>query len=174
MKKKRPFTLLELLLVVTLMGIVCATCAIQIPKALHAEEFSQSVERFIDKVEIAQEIMIDYEADLSLHLEQRGDKVFCTFCAEGGVPEKLIRRLNKHSELKQIHSFAWEGVSSSSLKLPFHASSHGIEKGVLKLVGKRESSIFLPGYPKKIQKNLKEYAQKIIQAPYPQEVLSFD
>lgn len=168
--QKKAVTLLELLLVMAVIAMVGGICALQIPKALHLETFSQSVERLIDKLELAQELMLDYDTSVTLKLNCQEKGLECVF--EGaGVPPKILEKMNNDPFLKGITAFIWQGVPQTSHPFCFKGSEYECPKGILTLKGNREVSLFLPGHPGKIEKNSQKLLIGEILPPYPQEVI---
>src|SRR4051794_25066422 len=170
--KRQYFTLFEILLVITLIALIGGTCVFSLPKALKQEREEKSMASLIAKVEIAKEVMVDYDADVTLILSQAAEGVTCHLYPSKPMRESIKKALNKESFFPGIERVVWRGVTYRELKLPFVASDGKIPEGVLELHCKEKvCRYYLPGYLGEIKKNYDTEIQKP-QAPYPQEVLS--
>lgn len=172
-KRQYAFTLLELMLVLALLVMASGVCVIAIPKAMNKEKFSQGVEKFIDKVMLAQELMLNYQADVQLNIQKDSEgKILCVFCAERGVPPSILLRLNNDPVLPGIQKVEWNNKEKALTILHFSASENLCPHGSLTLIGSHERTLFLAGRPGKVLTEQKAYENSFIQTPYPQEASS--
>lgn len=163
------------MIVLMLVSIAFLVSAIQLPKALRKESFSSSVEKMVNKLSSAQEVMIDYKADLALVLTFNEQGLTCTFTPKRKVPSSLVKKLNKDPVLPEIGALFWNGQSVSHLELNFSSDEHRYPHGILTLKGASEQKLFLHGHPGEIDKHpsVKEQWYETIVSIYPEEVRSF-
>ncbi len=168
MRRKSSLTLLELILVISIASLLVGAGTLQIPRFLAHERFEKEVKLVQQKIELAQELMLDFETDITLQL----------LATDAGTTLKLLstkplkKRWNrKEMTLKQIKQIAFDREKTDDLKLLYDCQMGGCPKGNLKLIGKKkEVTLFLPGYPGKIKRGEKLEDGK--NAPYPQEMFS--
>lgn len=165
---KAAFTLIEIFIVVAIIGLASGFLSINIKNSLAKQHFLTSHDLLIEKMQLAQEIALDYDSDvvLDLHLTDQG--LNCQLSIFGNLPPKIIRMINDNLYLKEITALEWEHISTRNLRLYFNSNQLG-SQGELELQGKLEkATIYLPGYPAKIAKKNNGLPNE--KAPYPQEI----
>lgn len=169
---KNSFTLLEILLVLTLIAFVLGAGAIQVPKLLSHERFETQAKSIKRKIELAQEIMLDYDMDVELLLKRDPKGLICQVKTQMPLPKRWNRFL--HSKpLDEISFVAFNGERVDSLTLVFDGSLGAIPRGNLRLIGKKQDAAFyLPGFPGKIHRGERQDEKTVV--PYPQEIFSLN
>ncbi|NGX54870.1 MAG: hypothetical protein KR126chlam2_00490 [Chlamydiae bacterium] len=167
-RNRSNVTLIELLIVIALIGLTLG--GLTIPKALRKETFEKGVQRICSKIGFANELMIDYSMDVALTLEQKESGLHCEIIPKSPMPEKMLRLINKDIKIAGVKKISLDGRADSKITLHFTGSSGRVTSGKLTLVGAREVTLVLPGYPCRITTKREEASH--YEAPYPQEVHS--
>lgn len=167
---RRSFTLLEILIVVVLIGMASGVAVVQIPKLLKGESFERGVEQVVSKILLAQELMLDFDTDVSLSMEIMPSKgLRVTLTSLHPVPEKIKRVLNRYSLIKGIEECKFN--DSNEFKLLFDRTLGASPRGTLILKGaQKRVELCLKGFPSKPLKDESIHDPK--EALYPEEVLS--
>lgn len=170
-RAKRSFTLLEILIVILLIGLATRAVAFQIPKLLKGESFERGVEQVISKIQLAQELMLDFDTDVNLVLIEEGKGLRVTLEPLNPVPEKIKRSLNRYSLIKGIDTIRFEeGVQGP---LYFDKTLGATPRIELDLIGGGQTvKLCLRGFPSKPLKN--ECRDDQQEAFYPEEILSLN
>lgn len=165
------FTLIELMLVIALIAIGLGTLAFQVSKALKAERFERGVEHIIQKISLAQEIMLDFHTDVTLTLKQSGQAVECQLEAACVLPAHIEKGLNHASRVQGIEQMTLDNTVSETIKLPFEASLGITPQAQITFnyLG-RQAILCLPGYPAAIKRG--HYEITTNESHYPEEILS--
>lgn len=176
MKKIRtnPLTLIELMLVLVIIALALGAGAFSIPKAFHHRKFSKNETLLLAKIKNAYEVMLACDADLSLRLELKENKLQCIFENIWNVPNQVLMRMNQHPILEEICSLEWNHSPLQEHKLYFLNSKKTCSRGTLKIKGRKgdEKILYLRNQPSNITKYVQEVDPKTQQAPYPQEARS--
>jgi len=144
----RPFTLIELLLVIFLIGIGVSLLSLNIPRVLKRQKFERGVDLIVHKIELAQETLLDYRADVHLAFWQEGGKLWVKITVDQPLCERLKNALNRHCEIRGV-----ETVTFNDRELPFELFFDGslglTPYGSLHCVGGSKQRITIPlkGYP---------------------------
>jgi hypothetical protein len=169
---RRPFTLFEILVVITLITAALGVMALQIPKALKGEKFERGVEQIIAKLTLAQEVMLDFHTDVSLTFEQKEDGVECTLTAGRKLPPRLEESFNRYKRIRGIERVAFNDSEEAITKLYFDGAVGATPQGILTLTAYgREERIALNGYPAQIKRG-KNAQANACPIDYPEEILS--
>lgn len=166
----KPFTLVEILLVIAIIGMSVGLFVVKAPSLFRKESFNKSVDELSAKIERAQELMLDYSVDVKLLISQTDTGLKCLYSTEKEFPLDELRKLNRHCEITGINSFTWNGESRGHLILNFDSAQNSISKGLLSLKGNHEATLFLPGEPGPIQKELTKKVNADLDSLYPDEV----
>lgn len=161
--RKHPVTLLEILLVIALVGLTFGVIATQLPKALRGEKFERGVDQMKSRIELAQEVMLDYQTDLKLFFESTQKGMVCVIDSERPLPGRV-----KKAFLRPIEGI--EEISSDVLE--FDGKLGTPPKGKLILKGNnREAILRLKGFPSALVRGGENVPDS--EADYPEAVLSF-
>lgn len=168
---KRSITLIELMVVITLITIVLGAVAISIPKALKRGKFERSVEAIIAKITLAQELMLDFHTDVTLTFKQQESALACHLETACPLKSHIEKECNRISLLQGIEQVTFNGIICPEITLHFEGSLGISPKGVLAFTC-NEHAVKLPlkGYPTGIKRG--EYEIQTDQADYPEEILS--
>jgi hypothetical protein len=138
--KLRPFTLIETLLVLSLVALAAGLIGVRGVRALSNRRFESSVDALLVRLSLAQELMVCCDADITVHLAP--DKLTLT----SAQPLPGFEHAFKTLKLSNIAC-----LSHQTLRFPAHAR-HAISCGNLEITGSRgqHATIGLPGFPTKI------------------------
>ncbi len=151
--KKASFTLIEMLIVMSIVALCLGGGGFGISRVLNKEHFEKEAKIVLEQIHLAEELMINTKQDVQIFFEDG----FCKL-----VAPKHTRQIT----LSKVREVLFNGKATSL----FFDGSLGIPpKGTLILRGKNnEKVIIFSGIPGKI--NHEEIA--VHEASYPQEILS--
>jgi type II secretory pathway pseudopilin PulG len=165
--KKRPITLIELMLVITIAAIAIGALGFTLPKALREERFKKNTLEVLLKIQTATDLMLAYDTDVILAFHRERDGLHASYATSKPLPPQLLGSLNRKEVLKEIADIEFNGKNTP---LVFSSSNGQTPDGRLTIKGKKEMAIQLPGYPTPYLK--REHEKKKNKAPYPKEALS--
>lgn len=173
MRYKRALSLLEILVALSVLSLALGAAAIPLGKMVRSETFHSGVEKLCTKLELAQQVMLDFQTDVEVRIRQEEGALVCTLNPRRPLPEALLAALNLHPKIKGIRSLSYEG-QEGGVHLHYEGVTGAIPKGTLSLLGNREEEVIvLPGYPCRIKKG--QICEKnAASAPYPEEILSLN
>jgi Prokaryotic N-terminal methylation motif len=170
-RSKYSFTLLEILIVMTLIATFLGAMALPISKALRKERFETAVKAVIGKITLATEVMLDFRTDVTLKLQLENQEVVCTILPQMRLPEHIEKGFNHKNEIKGISTMLFNDKAQESIEIHFEGTLGSISAGEIALInGNLKEVITLPGYPAQIHKG--KHAQTTYHPTYPQEILS--
>jgi hypothetical protein len=150
-------TLIELLVVVALLALVGGIVSIKVGQAMQAERFATEVQLVIDKLRLAQNLMLMLNEDVKVHFKKETDSIDCRLSFECLLNKGWERELSRPHKLTTIRQVDFKGdrggSAPSEVALEFMSGGIVMSKGVLSLSsGKGRSShnkryVCLPGYP---------------------------
>jgi prepilin-type N-terminal cleavage/methylation domain-containing protein len=171
-RNKSPFTLIEMLIVLTLIASALGALSLQISKALKGERFERGVEQVIAKLTLAQELMLDFHTDVHLTLTQEKGGVVCTLKTDLRLPDHLERAINLYNKIEGIEQMCFDNRAKAIIALYYDGATGVTPQGTLTLVAPRKGeSIILKGYPAQIRRGIDEQT-KNCHADYPEEIFS--
>jgi hypothetical protein len=160
------------MLVIVIIGLITSVCGVALPSLLKEEQFEKSVAEVKNKLMLAQEVMIDYDTDVTVIFRKEAKGVSCHLYPAKKVPDNLFKTLNRNTLLKGIENVGWTAGIENILTLNFSATDGKMATGGLLLQGKKEVTLHLKGYVAPIQKKDEKYEEKKPITAYPQEFLS--
>lgn len=143
------------MLVMTLLAMTLGVVGFKIPKAIRTQQYLNETRLLLDTLITAQELMVSFDADVTLSLkkEEKGYSTYISCTSE--VPDKMFKKI-PHPSFRKIEKILWNGQEDKEVTLIFSSSQGGISKGELTLMGVKKVMFFLPGFPARIVK--KSYA----------------
>ncbi|NGX61222.1 MAG: hypothetical protein K940chlam9_00705 [Chlamydiae bacterium] len=172
-KRKRAFTLVEILLGLTLLAIFLGTASISIPKALAKERFEKGMSRAVARLSLAQEVMLDYGSDVEVVFSFRedGEGIEIELKPLKPLSEALLTHLNRSSHVEEIVSGRFD-ETPLPFTLFFDGTVGATPAGVLSLEGKRGNSgeLTLRGFPSEIKRGSYAISETEI-GTYPEALL---
>lgn len=167
-KNKRrlgAFTLLELLIVLTLIAVVAGLTGIKTVQVLQEQRFLGEAEQVLSQLQLAEDLMLIMDTDVIFTLTQERDGVQYSLDVEkplAGLSQRLVKE-DSHISLKAIEKYQFEpSPLESKLDLVFTLGS--MTRGVLTLYpfGKQDLSyrIVLHGYPRPLKGELLKAGQE--------------
>lgn len=172
---KRPFTLFEILIVMTLIATALGVLTLQISKAIKGERFERGVDQVIVKLALAQELMLDFHTDVVVNLtfNQETKNLVCTLDIARPLPPNLEKSINRYQTIKGIEEIATQEGLRNSITLCFDATLGTIPQTDLSLLAHNKKAVLiLDGYPAQIKRGIFHGQTKNCQATYPKESLS--
>lgn len=162
--KRLYFTLLELLVVLTILGAITGVIGINVSKAFRDQHFRSEVDLIVDQLRLAQDMMLLFNAEVSFKITKQKDGTFKYFLEfANGLPKRWGSVIKgQHQPLSHIKSITFEthvrlSADDSPLDLRFGDKGNKMSRGVLRLASDSTSSnqtlerfICLPGYPSNI------------------------
>ena len=173
MRSKRSITLMEMMIVISLIAVALGGMALPISKALKGEKFAHGVDAVIGKIMLAQEVMLDFHADVKLILEQdkEGKGIDCLIVAAIPLPPHIEKGLNHRPHIAGIMEMAVNHEKKNRVELSFDGTLGSVPQGILSLIAPgKEEHIALPGYPRQIRRG--NHVQTTSNTSYPEEIVS--
>jgi type II secretory pathway pseudopilin PulG len=174
--KKRSLTLIEMMLVMTLIAIGLGTLGFQVAKALKKERFERGVEQVMGKISLAQEVMLDFHTDVTLTLYREGEEIECRLETDLSLPSQIEKGLNRYHTIEGIEEIAFNDEIRRKIILQFEGGVGSTPQGKLTFLGQGDAiSIHLKGYPTQIRREQNrggENGPTLCQADYPEEIFS--
>lgn len=169
-RTKSPFTLLEILLVIALIGLTFGVLSIQFPKALREESFERGIDQVKAKIALAQELMLNYQTDVVVQFTPSEEGLLCSIKTQTPLSQSLENHVNRHAVIKGIDQV--EFGENRETMLYFDGTLGATPKGKLLLKNKkREAILTLKGFPSLIQRG--DHVVQETPATYPEKILSF-
>lgn len=170
--KRLHFTLLEVLLVLAILGIIGGFIAINVKDSLYEQRFRNEVELVVDKLRLAQELMLIFDGDVHFKLASAKDnKSFeygLTF--DHAMPNRWSNNLQKTSHLTSIHNVNFPtdpNDKSEGLDIKFLSGGSVMSRGIFRLSSAAADGpnvltryICLSGYPSPIFSTIKELKEE--------------
>lgn len=151
--RKSFFTLLEVLVVLTILSFVAGVIGINVYKIVAHERFQSEVSLVARKLQQAQDFVMVYGQDASVYLIENEGYHLCRWKTEYPIDHALKRHLNRKEALKWIDKIVFtseEGESQEQdVVIKFYAWKGTKVRGRLTLssTGGSKSFIDLPGHP---------------------------
>lgn len=141
---RHPFSLLEVVMVIALLGIVGGVIGMRIVDGVREHRFHASVERIRSELMLAQELMICCELSVDIELTPQRMAIRPT-----GLLPHGFDRLLKERVLYGIDQMIWNEEQRDELTLAFiHDRGQEMPRGSLRLRGRwGEMELYLPGHP---------------------------
>ena len=193
-QKRRPVTLLELIVVIAIIATLSAVVAISVNKALVEQRFKTEVGKIVDELRLAQDLMLVLGRDVHVKfaVQKGGDGIEYWIDHEtalsGHVQKELSGRKRLLSTIKGVflEDELLQEVKQGEIDVKFFSKGAVMSKGVMRLAttdkepapeGTIQSYICLSGYPQTIvSSDTLEDAQKrcTIDTPEEREKLTRD
>lgn len=163
--RRLPITLMELLIVISIIATVAGIVGVSINKALIDQRFRTEISMILDEFRLAQDLMLILETDVQVKFKEEPDNSGIRYWIdlETKLPKNLQHEITrKHNNLKTIRGIFSSDKSKPHGKLDIKFFSKGavMSKEVLKFStsgiendsssGVLQNFICLPGYPKPI------------------------
>ncbi|MGA8164107.1 MAG: hypothetical protein WB791_03660 [Waddliaceae bacterium] len=161
--RRRCLTLIELLIVISILVLVGGVIGINTSKALKEQRFRTEVDLMVDALRLAQDVMLIGGTDVRLNIKNREQKKGIEYglAVSDKMPKEWDRLINgSKKRLKAIHSaqFLEQGPfppPEEGLEIRFFSEGSMMSKGVLRVSthekafvpGALNRAICLRGYP---------------------------
>lgn len=162
--KKRFVTLLELLIVITVLAMVIGVIGWNINKALREQHFKTEVDVVVDYLRLAQNLMLILNADVHVIFKAFPKEISMGLKVDGNIDDNLLKVVT--SKEKKLHNVQFVEFydenkthnEPNQVDVKFISKGFVMSKGVMRLstnekgdvAGAIERFICLPGYPKPI------------------------
>lgn len=155
------YTLFEILIVISVLALVAGLVSINIRKALHEQNFRSEVELVVNKLRVAQDLMLIFRGEVKVLIKKdENDKGLIWLEFESKMPGhwereakrihtlKYIRTINFRDELLYANSYSVKKEDDDTLEIRFLSNGSTMSKGLMQLAsGDISRYIYLPGYP---------------------------
>ncbi len=144
-RKKRPFTLLELLLSITILGLIGSVLAFSSLSLIRSARFDKEMRAFVLTLQEMRTLSLSYQCEIALVLSKNSSG--CSYVIQTEQPFPL-RKTGGAKELISVSSFAWDGASIEKTTLLFSSTGSLYQPGVLTFRGdEREFTVYLDSPP---------------------------
>lgn len=168
--RRRYLTLIEILIVVSILLLVTGVIGFNIRRALVTQRFNTETALFIDSIRLAQDMMLILSKDVQLKVRNspQGEGLESFIEVEGGVPkgwDNVMKRSRR--ALKSIHYIAFVQQDSfptqpDQIVLRFQSKGSMMSKGELRFashedpftVNAMRRAVCLKGYPHAINSSI--------------------
>ncbi len=153
---------MEMLLVLALIGVAASIVSFGAFKMLREQRFRSGVDLLIDKMQMAQEIMLVFKTDVNIVLDGRsGSEIKYRIESDRKLPREISSTLHLPETIPGIHSLSFEdarhGFQQGVVEIKFSANAMSTSKGTLVLAtDSLKRRIDLPGYPYPIGTDVKD------------------
>ena len=158
----RHFTLVEILVVITLAALALGTLGIRGLSALRQHQFEASVDQIVSKLNLAQHLMLCCRADVVVQIERdTKDRLILQIRGDEALPDNFKMVTSSATLLKGIEALQFDGAKKPSLSLCFHRQAGlSLPRGTLTLTSTTHRTVYipLPGHFAKITKSYDEPA----------------
>lgn len=161
-KKCRQFTLIEMLVVITIIALIAGVVGINSQKALNEQRFQSEVATLVDRLRLAQDLMLLVDADVHFKIEANENAIKYWIETEKQFSPQFDTFIKKVSVLKAIHHVAHPLGKDGVIDLKFLSKGSVISSGNLQLSTVYNSDNFLianiplNGHPSPISSILKK------------------
>ncbi|MCB1213606.1 MAG: hypothetical protein KDK40_04830 [Chlamydiia bacterium] len=154
-RQRRFFTLIELLIVISLLALVGATIAIQGGRILEEQRFYSSTQTLLGRFQIAQGMMLFLGKDMRVVIRGEPGHYSCEMYSDETLSKRLLP-LTAPLNLPGIQTITLESDTSQrsdSIKLSFLSNGSSMTRGILRMEstslgdGSKSAFIVLPGHP---------------------------
>jgi Tfp pilus assembly protein FimT len=133
-RKKAAVTLIELLLVITIMAVVCGVSGVFIYRGIAARKFESEGNLILDKMKTAKHLAIQMDMETRLILKQEQGGVSWRIKLERPVEKSLKTLSGGKTVLKSIRSMRFQGKEEASVEVVFSRLGAVSSKGQLVLL----------------------------------------
>lgn len=163
-KRKRFFTLVELLLILMILSLIAGLIGININKAIREQRFKTEVSLVVDKLRLAQNLMLILHGDVHVKFtsEKGGEAIKMWLEVDDSNAPEWVKQFQKSPKLlKAIQFINFQDNDNQSeygkIDLKFLSGGTVMSRGLLRLstsesnmAGALERFITLSGYPQNI------------------------
>lgn len=169
-----PITLVEVLVVLILLTTVLGLTAVSAVHFLNSQKFLSRVDQVIDQLQLAQDVMTYFDADVEVVLEKKDHRVSCRLNTQAPLPDILAKRFKKIVWVPHVERVYWKNQEVSSLALVFQTNREHYPLGSLVFLSSiqdQQISLMFSGYPAAIKLGGHRLENTFVSSPpYPQEV----
>jgi hypothetical protein len=126
MNRRRPFTLLEVMVALTLLLIVGGIVGIKMHEAIGLKRFQSDLDRLRSRLFVCQKLSVATQADWEAVLKEEGGQWFFEARCVDGLKTKRLAPLKLHS----LHT-TFNGKPIRGIEIDFYSSGQILPEGVL-------------------------------------------
>lgn len=134
-KQKRPFTLVEMLIVTLLLCVAAGAIGFNIVKMIKEQRFKSAVEWVSDRLQTAQNFSSVFKSDIFVTMELDSDRIFCRINSEKNLPKNLVDLLENEVGINGIKSFIFEDKrgykQTNRAEIKFTNKTHSVTPGTI-------------------------------------------
>lgn len=161
--RRLHITLVEMLIVITILALVSGVVGINIARALKSQRFRTEVDLMVDTLRLAQDLMLIMGTDVHVRVKASDDNTGIEYWldVEGGVPKQWEATVQRSRRLlKEVHGVFFKELQEfpiieGQLDIRFHSGGSMMSRGVLRLstheeedaAGATVRAICLRGHP---------------------------
>ena len=157
--RKPSITLIEILIVMTLLAVLGGVVGISTSRAIRQQQYAAGVAQMVDRLQLAQDIMLIAKGDVRVHITQESNGVAAHLEVTQPLLPALQKLVDRSGIIPGIGAFAWTEPSSHTLEsrdvwLEFKSDGTRMTRGELRLTagalndpGSNQNFILLPGRP---------------------------
>lgn len=170
-------TLLEMLVVLSLLASAVGVTAIHVNALLREARFSADHQKVVQHLAMAQDLMLILDADVTVHFQQvtNGSHLMCWTKVEKPLTRPMAALVERKIPLKSIASCSFSDIEGEREEDVISFSWGKMSRGIMTLIGHdavhERAKIVLPGYPGPIGKSqasrIKEEEQGRSEQLYP-------
>lgn len=160
-KRSPPFTLIEILLVIVLLGLMLSVVGINVNKAVHEQRFRTEVSAVVDSLRLAESIMLILDNDARVVFTQEEGRIRMHIETTCPLSKNWEKWILAPKYLRTIHivnfkdNYLGRSTERGTIELKFFSTGYAMSQGILRLatadaVGEKEglvNFVCLPGYP---------------------------
>lgn len=162
--RRRPVTLVEILIVMTILALIGAGVGINVTASLHEQRFRLEVSRFVDSLRLAQDLMLIMNTNVHVRVKASENELTYFLDVDGGIPKSWQKIIGIEPKfLKEIHGVFFNDElpfpsTPGQLDIRFQSGGGMMSRGVLRLSthdqenhpGAIVMAVCLKGYPQPI------------------------
>lgn len=130
-RKRRHFSLIELLVVLTIIALVAGAVGINSQKAMRHQRFQSEVSEFADRLRLAQNLMLISDADVHVKVESTPSGINYHIETDAIFPKSFDKFIKKIGTLKSVHHLSHIDGHGGKIDLRFLSKGDIMTQGNL-------------------------------------------
>lgn len=137
-KRRSYITLIEVMIVMTLLAVLGGITAISISRAVQQERYNAGVAQVVNRLQLAQDIMLIARGDVQVNLAPDPAGLWCHVDVAQALVPVLQRMIDRTGLIPGIGGFSWvptggSAIIDSPLALNFQSAGSRLSRGELRL-----------------------------------------
>lgn len=130
--KRRFFSLVEVILSLTLIAIAAAILIAPNKRALSKKQFSTSMSQLSNSIALARQLAFNYDTTITLHFDMEKEALRCHFECDDALKDSL-KSLTREFKIEGVKKLSYHHQDVSHLKLHYVAKAGLQEGGAVKI-----------------------------------------